>query len=279
MASGRAEIRAHIRSIAKTRKITDAMQLISGVMLSKERAKHERVSAYAREVRRVVRDALANCDEVEHPYLQRRGGGRRYVLYIGSDLGMCGSYNANLTRFLVSQVPKDVELHVLGTNQYRMISSEGFAIANEVQPSADLTQADLKELADEVLARFAAGEIGQVDLVYTHYVNPVSQQPVLVPLLPLNTQDGESDSPGYVYLEPDPETLVESLVTLMVESSFYSAFVDAKTSEQASRQMAMKSATDNANELLDKLTLQYNTVRQAEITQEITEIVGGAGAQ
>lgn len=278
MAGNRAEIRAHIRSISQTRKITDAMQLISGVMLSKEMANYQRVSKYAREVRLATKDALANCEDIEHPYLRKDSEGARYVLYIGSDLGMCGSFNGNLTRFLTSEIPTDVELHVLGTNQYRMIGAEGFTIANPITPSADLTQADLKKLADEVLERFAAGELSEVDVLYTRYVNPVTFEPTVVRLLPLSDDEDDNETPSYVYLEPDPVELVGSLVRLMVETSFYSAFVESKTSEQASRKLAMKSATDNANELLDKLTLQYNQARQAEITQEITEIVGGAGA-
>jgi len=277
MAGNRAEIRAHIRSISQTRKITDAMQLISGVMLNKEMANYQRVAKYAREVRLVTKDALANCEHIEHPYLRKEGEGTRYVLYIGSDLGMCGSFNGNLTRFLVSEIPTDVELHVLGTNQYRMIGAEGYAIANDVTPSADLTQADLKKLADEALERFASGELSEVDVLYTRYVNPVTFEPTVVRLLPL-ADDAGDETPNYVYLEPDPVELVVSLIRLMVETTFYSAFIESKTSEQASRQLAMKSATDNANELLDKLTLQYNQARQAEITQEITEIVGGAGA-
>ena len=277
MAGNRAEIRAHIRSISQTRKITDAMQLISGVMLNKEMANHQRVAKYAREVRLVTKDALANCEHIQHPYLRKEGEGTRYVLYIGSDLGMCGSFNGNLTRFLASEIPTDVELHVLGTNQYRMIGAEGYAIANDVTPSADLTQADLKKLADEALERFASGELSEVDVLYTRYVNPVTFEPTVVRLLPL-ADDAGDETPNYVYLEPDPVELVVSLIRLMVETTFYSAFIESKTSEQASRQLAMKSATDNANELLDKLTLQYNQARQAEITQEITEIVGGAGA-
>jgi len=277
MAGNRAEIRAHIRSISQTRKITDAMQLISGVMLNKEMANYQRVAKYAREVRLVTKDALANCEHIQHPYLRKEGEGTRYVLYIGSDLGMCGSFNGNLTRFLASEIPTDVELHVLGTNQYRMIGAEGYAIANDVTPSADLTQADLKKLADEALERFASGELSEVDVLYTRYVNPVTFEPTVVRLLPL-ADDAGDETPNYVYLEPDPVELVVSLIRLMVETTFYSAFIESKTSEQASRQLAMKSATDNANELLDKLTLQYNQARQAEITQEITEIVGGAGA-
>jgi len=277
MAGNRAEIRAHIRSISQTRKITDAMQLISGVMLNKEMANYQRVAKYAREVSLVTKDALANCEHIEHPYLRKEGEGTRYVLYIGSDLGMCGSFNGNLTRFLVSEIPTDVELHVLGTNQYRMIGAEGYAIANDVTPSADLTHADLKKLDDEALERFASGELSEVDVLYTRYVNPVTFEPTVVRLLPL-ADDAGDETPNYVYLEPDPVELVVSLIRLMVETTFYSAFIESKTSEQASRQLAMKSATDNANELLDKLTLQYNQARQAEITQEITEIVGGAGA-
>ena len=278
MAGNRAEIGSHIRSISQTRKITDAMHLISGVMFTKEMANLKRVGVYAQEVRRVVKDALANCDDVEHPYLAAGGEGPRYVIYMGADLGMCGSYNGNLTRYLAANVPTDVELHVLGINQVRMIEEEGFQITGEAMAIDSLTQADIKELADDALERFAKGELSEVDVLYTRYVNPVTFEPTLLRLLPLSMEDEEGSAPGYVYLEPDPVELVGRLVTLMVESTFYSAFVEAKTSEQASRQLAMKSATDNANELLDKLTIEYNQVRQAEITQEITEIVGGAGA-
>ena len=279
MAGSRAEIRAHIRSVSKTYKITDAMQLISSVMLVRERESLQRVGDYAREVRRVTRDALASCEDVSHPYLRHGGDGRRYVLYLGSDLGMCGSYNANLTRFLLANVTPDDELHVLGSNQYRSIVAEGYPIANEQVNSADLEQPDLKALADEALARFAAGEIDSVDVLYTRYVNPMTFEPTLMRLLPVAMEGADESVPRYVYLEPDPVELVERLITLMVESSFYAAFVEAKTSEQASRQLAMKTATDNANEMLEHLTLQYNQVRQAEITQEINEIVGGADAK
>ncbi|MDO5118763.1 MAG: ATP synthase F1 subunit gamma [Coriobacteriales bacterium] len=278
MAGNRAEIRSHIKSVTQTRKITDAMQLISGVMLTKERANLKRVGVYSREVRRVVRDALANCEDIEHPYLRRDGVGRRYVIYMGSDMGMCGSFNANLTRYLVANVPKDVELHVLGTNQYRMIASEGFTIANEPTGSSERTAEEIKAIADTVLERFASGELSEVDVLYTRFVNPVMFEPTLLRLLPFTMDEDSSDAPHYVYLEPDPVELVGRLVALMVETTFYSAFVESRTSEQASRQLAMKSATDNANELVDKLTLQYNQARQAEITQEISEIVGGADA-
>lgn len=279
MAGSRAEIRSHIRSVSKTRKITDAMQLISSVMLVRERDSLQRVGDYAREVRLVTRDALASCEDVSHPYLRRGGNNRRYVLYLGSDLGMCGSYNANLTRYLLQNVSPNDELHVLGSNQYRSIIAEGYHIANEQVNSADLEQPDLKALADEALARFAAGEIDAVDVLYTRYVNPMTFEPAMMRLLPLSMDDTDGTVPRYVYLEPDPVVLVERLVTLMIESSFYAAFVEAKTSEQASRQLAMKTATDNANEMLEHLTLQYNQVRQAEITQEINEIVGGADAK
>ncbi len=278
MASNRAEIREHINSITQTRKTTDAMQLISGVMFAKQMACLERVGSYAREVRRVTRDALANCEDIEHPYLGTHVEGKRYVLYIGGDLGMCGAYNGNITRFLTANVPPTVELHVLGLNQYRMIEAEGYTIANEPVASAELVQDDLKLLADEALERFASRELHQVDLLYTRYVNPVTFKPMLTRLLPLGAMGEDEDPPGYVYLEPDPAKLVESLVRLMVETSFYSAFVESGASEQAARKLAMKNATDNANDLLDELTLQYNQIRQDEITQEISEIVGGADA-
>lgn len=279
MAGNRAEIRSHIRSVSKTRKITDAMQLISSVMLVRERENLRRVGDYAREVRMVVRDALSSYEGVPHPYLRRDGEGRRYVIYMGADLGMCGSYNANLTRYLVANVPRDVELHVLGANQYRTIEAEGYHIANELVNSTELEQSDLKALADDALARFAASEIDEVDVLYTRFVNPITFEPTLLRLLPITVDDSEGTPPRYVYLEPDPLALVESLVALMVESSFYSTYVEAAASEQASRQLAMKTATDNANELVEKLTLQYNQARQAEITQEINEIVGGADAK
>ncbi len=277
MAGNRTKIKARIKSVNATRKITGAMNLIANVKFQKEKTLFDQVLVYSRELRKTASRILSAEYDFHHPFLSENGAEKDLYYYIGSDLGMCGSYNVTLTKFLEEHVPKDALLYVLGSHQYTHIRNDGYEVINDLTPSDPLERTDLKKLADEALRKFLAGEVRSVNLVYTHFVNTVTYEPVVERLIPFTFEEGKKRN-GYTYLEPDPADVLDHLIPLMTETAFYSAHVEAKVAEQAARRMAMDNATKNAAQLVEKLTLEYNQARQAAITQEITEIIGGADA-
>ena len=212
-----------------------------------------------------------------HPYFESNDAEKRYILFICSDLGMCGAYNANLFKFFLEHAKPEDYINVIGTNLYKKIENCGFKIQNEIASSDNQEYLNLKDYADIAIDLFLRKEISEIDIIYTKFVNTVTFDCDIIRLLPLNSSLQENDI-NYVYLEPKPVEVLEELIPMMIRNSFYSIYVEAKTAEQGSRRLAMENATDNAEELVEKLTLQYNQARQAAITQEITEIVSGADA-
>ena len=276
MAGNRSAIKARIKSVNATKKITGAMKLISNVKLQKEKARFERISVYSDELRKVTEEVLSSDHDFDHVYFKKNDSNKRFILYISSDLGMCGAYNGNMLRFLDGQIGKDDLMYVVGTHSYNHLKNEGYHVINDICPSDGLDPYDFKEISSKALKMYRDGEIGGIDMIYTAYLNTISFEPRRISLMPAVAKEHHS---GVVtLLEPDALEVVERLIPMMVENTFYAKYVEAKTAEQASRRLAMENATDNAEELVEKLTLQYNQARQAAITQEITEIVSGADA-
>lgn len=278
MAGNRASIKARIKSINATKKITGAMNLISNVKLQKERAKLERRMTYTKELRSLVEKIFNSEHNFEHAYFNENNVDKKYVLFICSDLGMCGAYNSNLFKYLLENVKATDYLHVIGTNLYKKIENLDFEIQNEMITSDGLEYLDLKEFADIAIDLFLNKEVNSIEIIYTRFVNTVSFECEKIKLLPMPYDYDDNNIKEYLYLEPKPIDVLETIVPMMIRNSFYSIYVEAKTAEQGSRRLAMENATDNAEELVEKLTLQYNQARQAAITQEITEIVSGADA-
>ena len=277
MAGNRTKIKARIKSVNATRKITGAMNLIANVKFQKEKTLFDQVSVYSRELRKVTSRVLSAEYDFTHPFLMDNGAEKDLYFVFGSDLGMCGSYNVTLSKYLEEHVPMDALLYILGTHQYSHIRNDGYEILNEAEGSDPLEREDLKKLSDEALNRFLNKEVRSVNLLYTRFVNTVTYEPVIERLIPVTSEEKDEGN-RCTYLEPEPIEVLDRLIPLMTETSFYSAFVEAKLSEQAARRMAMDNATKNATQLVEKLTLEYNQARQAAITQEITEIIGGADA-
>lgn len=277
MPGNKAAIKSRIKSINATKKITGAMNLISNVKLQKEKAKLERRQAYTEELRKVVEKVFNSDHNFDHAYFHENDTNKKYVLFISSDLGMCGAYNSNLIKFLKENVSNEDYLYVIGSHSYKSIVNEGFNVVNEMVSSESLDYFDLKEIADETIRLFLNKEIKEIDIIYTKFVNTVTFECECLRILPAYL-DLEEEHKEFIYLEPKPLDVIETLVPMMVRNIFYSKYIEAKTAEQASRRLAMENATDNAEELVEKLTLQYNQARQAAITQEITEIVSGADA-
>lgn len=276
MAGNKTAIKSRIKSINATKKITGAMNLISNVKLQKERAKFEKRKAYTEELRNVVEKIFNSDHDFKHAYFKENDVDKRFVLLLGGDLGMCGAYNSNLFKFVKENVNKDDELYIIGTHIYKKIVNEGFNVINDIRESEPLDYFDFKEIADKAIEKFLNKEIKNISIVYTQFVNTVTFECELLQVLPVEYD--ENDKKEFVYLEPKPQEVLETIVPMMLRNIFYSKYIESKTAEQGSRRLAMENATDNAEELVEKLTLEYNQARQAAITQEITEIVSGADA-
>jgi F-type H+-transporting ATPase subunit gamma len=302
-------LRRRIRSTQSIKKITRAMELIATSRIAKARARVEASKPYAEEMTRVLTE-LANNSALDHPLLVERENPRRAaILVVTSDRGQCGGYNANVLKAareleaLLAEQGKDVVRYVIGRKgvgyyRFRKKPVEASWTGFSEQP----TYENAKEAADTLVASFMAGGddtddggagedgvlgVDELHLVYTEFKNMVTQIPQARRMAPMEVEYDEdsekpsSDSPGIQALysfEPDAETLFDALLPKYLSARLFSALLESAASESANRQRAMKAATDNANDLIKSLTLEANQARQAQITQEISEIVGGADA-
>jgi len=299
-------LRRRIRSTQSIKKITRAMELIATSRIVKARARVEASKPYAEELTRVLTE-LANNSALDHPLLVERENPRRAaVLVVTSDRGQCGGYNANVLRAareleeLLREQGKEVVRYVIGRKgvsnyRFRRRAVDASWTGFSEQPN----YIDAKTAADTLVASFMAGGddtaegpgedgvlgVDELHLVYTEFKNMVTQIPRAHRLAPIEVEysDGEAAEsaphPERAYaFEPDPETLFDALLPKYVSARLFAALLESAASESAARQRAMKAATDNANDLIKSLTLEANQARQAQITQEISEIVGGADA-
>lgn len=286
MAAGK-EIRTKISGIKNTQKITSAMEMVAA---SKKRKAQDRMDAskpYADKIRAVI-GHLANANsDYRHPYLEERDVKRVGYIVVSTDRGLCGGLNVNLFK----QVSKDVadwkekgatvQVCAIGSKGTGYFKSRGYDVVATMSQLGDRpTVGDLIGGIKVMLDDFNAGKIDRLFLVYNEFVNTMVQKPGIEQLLPLKAADDETSRRhnwDYLY-EPDVNTLLDHLLVRYIESVVYQGVVENLACEQASRMMAMKNATDNAGELIDSLNMEYNKARQAAITQEIAEIVGGASA-
>jgi F-type H+-transporting ATPase subunit gamma len=296
-------LRRQIRSTRSMRKITKAMELVATSRIAKAQ---ERVAAsrpYAVAITDVL-TALASNANIDHPLLRPRAVVRRAgVLVITSDRGLCGGYNANAIRTaeqLISRLRDEgrkVMLYVVGRKGVTYYRFRDRPIeANWTGFSEQPTFADAREIGKTLIEAFVAGAddeddvgghdgvlgVDELHIVHTQFRSLMTQQPVanfLAPMQVVETEVGEHVGvlPAYEF-EPDPDELLHALLPKYIDTRIYAALIDAAASESAARRRAMKAATDNADELIQKYTREMNTVRQGAITQEISEIVGGANA-
>ncbi|WP_299257647.1 F0F1 ATP synthase subunit gamma [uncultured Kushneria sp.] len=295
MAAGK-EIKSQIGSIKNTQKITSAMEMVAA---SKMRRAQERMAAsqpYASQIRRVVSHISQANPEYRHDYQIEREVKRIGYIVVTSDRGLCGGLNSNLFRRVLREVRQwrdkgvSVAFCALGTKGSVFFRKYGGDLLAATRNLGDAPEAnELIGSVNVMLEAFDNGEIDRLDLVYNEFVNTMSQKPTVRQLLPLPEEMEQKSSSsgaesatskggwGYTY-EPDAQSLLDRLLVRYVESQVYQAVVENIASEQAARMIAMKNATDNAGDIIDDLQLQYNKARQAAITQEISEIVGGAAA-
>jgi F-type H+-transporting ATPase subunit gamma len=292
MAGGQERIlRGRIRSMQATKKITRAMELIAASRIVKAQQRVQAAVPYSEQITEVVRDLSAAGASSDSPLLAGRPEikNKCYVV-ITADRGLCGGYNAGVQRAAEGEVKADVvagkgyAIIPVGKKAEAYFRFRGYALGRPFQGFSDSpTYADAKAIGEHVVGLYSSGEVDSVELVYTRFISPGSQEVVLRPLVPLSTDtvaggDGKNAAGADYEFEPDPTTILDTLLPRYVEARVYAALLNAAASEHAFRQRAMKSATDNADELIKNLSIVMNRARQDSITTEIMEIVGGAEA-
>ena len=281
------EIRNKIKSVKSTQKITRAMEMVAASKIRKAQAQMEASRPYAERIRRVVAHLSEANPEYRHPWLESREVKRVGYIVVSSDRGLCGGLNVNLFKKLIGELAEwqekgvEVDLALIGSKAVQLFNRLGGNVLATATHLGDRPQLnDLLGLIKVMLDRYTDEGIDRLFLMHNEFVSAISQKPTSETLLPVAELENADDLQqywDYIY-EPDPVELLEEVLTRYIESQIYRGVVENYACEMAAKMVAMKSATDNAGDLIDSLQLKYNKARQASITQEISEIVGGAAA-
>ena len=286
MAGGR-EIKTKIKSVQNTRKVTRALEMVSASKIRKAQERMKASRPYARAMKQVIGHLAQANSEYRHPYLVEREDVKRvgYII-VSSDRGLAGGLNNNMFRKLLVEIrgwqDKGVEVDVVTIGQkasvfFRRLKVGMLASVTHLGDTPHVEQ--LVGVIKVMLDAYSAGHVDRVFLCYNDFVNTMTQRAAFDQLLPLPPHDHIESRHDWDYLyEPDAQAVLEHVLTPYVESLVYQAVMENVASEHAARMVAMKAASDNASKLIDTLNLVYNKARQAAITQEISEIVGGAAA-
>ena len=285
MAVGK-EIKNKIGSVQNTQKITSAMQMVAA---SRMRRTQERMSAgkpYSNRIRSMIGHLANSAPEYRHAYMVEREVKRIGYLVVSSDRGLCGGLNVNVFRQLTKEMVEwksknvEIDLGLIGKKAVGFFRSFGGNVVTTVTDIAeDAEVGDLIGSLKVMMDAFEEGKIDKLFIISNDFVNTMTQAPTTRQLLPLEPEDDDAYQHRWDYIyEPDARHLIDGLVKRFVESQVYQAVVENTACEQAAKMVAMKNATENAEKLVDELSLIYNNARQAAITQEISEIVGGAAA-
>ena len=285
MAGGK-EIRTKIASIGNTQKITKAMEMVSASKMRKAQDRMKLGKPYAHRIRSVIGHIANSSPEYRHQYFDTREVKRVGYIVVSTGRGLCGGLNINAFKATVASMKewadKNVEIDIctIGGRAATFFNSYGGNVVASVRDIGDTAEvADVIGAVRIMLDKFDDGSIDQLMIVSNDFVNTMTHTPTIVQLLPLLPSEEEDLQHHWDYLyEPDAKDLLDGLLLRFIESQVYQAVVENNACEQAARMIAMKSASDNAADLIDELGLVYNKARQAAITQELSEIAGGAAA-
>lgn len=280
--SGLITIKRRIKSISNTRKITRAMGLVATAKLRKSRDLLAINNKFFTSINPILDDVVENSEEY-NLYKNGSGNEKKLFVIITSDGGLSGSFNVNVFNAAVAAI-KDKENTLVipvgqkGSNYLRRFK---YNIESEFVGLSDLpNMKEASSIANKIVSMFTQGEIGEVYIVYTKFITSMKQDVIVDKLLPLSDDADENYTYGeYTEFEPDVESLLNNIIPVFIKGKIFNYMINSRCSEQATRMAAMDGATKNANELLEKLKGKYNRLRQSAITQEISEIVGGAEAQ
>ena len=286
---GSKEIRTKIKSVQNTRKITKAMEMVAASKMRKAQDRMRHARPYGDKIRNIAAHLAEANPEYRHPYLVPHGELRAAgVIVVTTDKGLCGGLNTNVLRAVTSKLREledggvRVRTTVFGNKGLGFLNRIGAAVVSHLVHMGDTPHLDKLIGPIKVqLDAYSAGEIDVVYLAYTRFINTMKQEAVIEQLLPLPagslTENLLEYSWDYLY-EPDAPSVLDELLVRYVEAVIYQAVAENMASEQSARMVAMKSASENAKEVIDELQLSYNKARQAAITKELSEIVGGAAA-
>src|SRR5699024_8690245 len=278
------EIETRITSTKKTSQITKAMQMVSASKMTRAEINAKAFVPYMEKVQEVTASIAAGTD-ASHPMLESRPVKKTAYIVITADRGLCGGYNANMIRKVQNVIKErhssldDVMIFAIGRKGYDFFNNRGYNVIDSVIGISDHpTFAEIKDIAKKAVGMFTDGTYDELYLYYTHYESAIQHNVTEEKLLPLTDIAKQDQQMSSYEFEPSGEAILKVLLPQYAESLIFGALLDSKASEHGSSMTAMKNATDNAFELIDDLTLQYNRARQAAVTQEITEIIGGVAA-
>lgn len=293
MASMR-DIKRRRGSIQSTQQITKAMKLVSTVKLQKARLHAENAKPYFQHMYQTVFSMLQRSGNINHPYLQPGESEKKAVIVVTSNRGLAGGYNSNVVKLITNNEKlkkEEVVLYTLGRKGKDSLERKGYEVKADFSDIVDdLAYDRASQICRQLLEDFANGEIGEIYIAYTVFKNTVSQIPTLTKLLPIEVEEqeeaeaeetAEEETEGRIApmnYEPEEEDALDIIIPKYVTSIIYGAVTEAIASENGARMQAMDSATSNAEEMIQSLSLQYNRARQSSITQELTEIIAGADA-
>lgn len=279
------DIKGRIDSTQKTQQITKAMEMVSASKMTRAEENTRAFVPYGEKMQEVVTSIAKNSTDITHPMLSKRPVNKTGYLIVTSDRGLAGAYNSNVLRHLQNTLAKDHQspdeytIIAVGGVGYDFCEKRDIPVSRSILGLADQPAfADIQELTSETVQMYIDEEIDELIIIYNKYISAISQQVTTNQLLPITDLDEEDSAMSEYEYEPNQDQILEVLLPQYAESLIYGALLEGKASEHAARMTAMRSASDNADEIIGDLTLSYNRARQAAITQEITEIIGGVAA-
>lgn len=294
MAGGLHEIKKRIKSVSNTRQVTKAMEAVSASKMKKSTDRALTSRDYSSLGWQLINNLAKVTDEKSHPLLKRADKVENLlVIFITSDKGLCGGFNAQVIRqmesFLKENEDKKIDVLAIGKKGQKVLKKLNKEILGAYEGfSEDPSVAQLRPIAQTALEEFISGKYDQVNIVFTDFKSAISQEPIVRQLLPLESfeelvgrekdkEEVKEDLTEYIF-EPSPKKLLDAILPRLVETQIFQAMLESAASEHSARMMAMKNATDAANDMINELTLTFNQARQAAITQEIAEISAGSAA-
>ena len=272
------EIKSRLGSISTTKKITKAMQLVATAKLKRAKGNLEGIQEYYTSVYETFQSLLGQVKDFSKLVPAKPKESTLYIV-ITSDLGLCGSYNSNILKMLKEKAKSSDKIIMVGSKGVSSLKVRGKQTHMAFQSVGDDPDYNIaSNIGKEAIALYLTGEVKAIKILHTKFINSVTFEAESTKILPVVKQEGEKKHKvsALIEFEPDAETVVKNAIPLYVSAVIFGSMVESKVSEMSSRRTAMENATDNADELIDKLDLEYNRARQASITQEITEIVAGS---
>lgn len=278
------EIKTRIKSVESTKQITKAMELVSSSKFRKAKEKAESARPYFNTLYNTVQDIAKNTSNSKNVFLKERKVNNVCYIVIAGDRGLAGGYNSNILKAVIAHNKLGTgKVITVGKKAKESLSKRGYEVIDYIESVEKCVYEDANRVAQAAMEAYKNGEVDEVNLVYTEFISALSQEPKIVKLLPVtidntNTEKEVKKGKAAVQYLPSADAVLGYVLPKYVSGSVYGAIAESFASEQAARRTAMESATDNANEMISKLELVYNRARQAAVTQEISEIVGGAAA-